>query len=150
MVGQLEAYVVTGGLGGVMAAAARGATSAGGVAIGIIPGIDPRSAFPPHSFTIATGMGEARNAVVVNSADVVIAIGLGWGTVSEIALARRAGKHVVQIDGSQPAESGLTTWSSAELADPAELVQPLIAFLGTILGDAAAEPLLSRPDGIQG
>jgi hypothetical protein len=113
VVSTFGAHIVTGGLGGVMAAAARGATRAGGVAIGVIPGDEAGAAHPPHSYTVATGMGEARNAIVVNSADVVIAIGLGWGTVSEIALARRAGKEVLQIDGFQRAEAGLTTWDSA-------------------------------------
>lgn len=130
---RFDTFVVTGGLGGVMAAAARGATRAGGVAIGVIPGDASGGAHSPHTYTIATGMGEARNAIVVNSADVVVAIGHSWGTVSEIALARRAGKQVLQIDGSQQAEAGLTTWSSESSEQLDALVEPVIARLGEIL-----------------
>lgn len=93
------AVVVTGGLGGVMAAAAEGATSVGGVTIGLLPGTD-RSAANPHSTVlIPTGLGQMRNAVLVHSADGVVAVGGSWGTLSELALARRAGVPVVCLDG---------------------------------------------------
>lgn len=94
------AVMVCGGLGGVMDAAARGATSAGGIAVGLLPG-DTREGASPHlTAAIPTGMGEARNALVVRAADAVIAIGGEWGTLSEIALAAKMGKPVV----------GLETW----------------------------------------
>lgn len=83
--------VLCGGGAGVMAAVAVGARSAGGLVVGIRPGGDPDDAEPGLSVVVATGMGEARNAVLVRSADAVIVIGGSWGTLSELALARRAG-----------------------------------------------------------
>jgi uncharacterized protein (TIGR00725 family) len=93
--------VVTGGLGGVMEAAGRGAREAGGVVIGLLPGDDPEAANPYLTAAIPTGLGQARNAIVVASADAVIAVGGSWGTLSEIGLARRAGKPVVCLRGWQ-------------------------------------------------
>src|SRR5207248_801957 len=89
-----------GGGTGVMAAVAAGARSAGGLVIGIRPGSDRDGASPDLSVTIVTNLGEARNAVIVWSADAVIAIGGSWGTLSEVALAqRRGGVPVVVLDG---------------------------------------------------
>ncbi|HJQ44603.1 MAG TPA: dethiobiotin synthetase [Jatrophihabitantaceae bacterium] len=90
--------VVTGGLGGVMAAAADGATSAGGVAVGLLPGAD-RADGSPHTVLLPTGLGELRNALLVRAADGVIAVGGSWGTMSEIALAQRTGVPVVVLGG---------------------------------------------------
>jgi uncharacterized protein (TIGR00725 family) len=91
------AVVLCGGLGGVMEAAGEGASAAGGAVIGILPGSD-RSAGNRHlTFAIATGLGEARNAVLTAAADSVIAIGGGWGTLSEIGLARKRGRPVVSL-----------------------------------------------------
>jgi len=98
------AMLVCGGLGGVMEAACRGARAAGGLTIGILPGPDTRAANPHVVVPIATNMGEARNVVIVHTADVVIAIGGEYGTLSEIALARKAGRAVV----------GLHTWPLGE------------------------------------
>jgi uncharacterized protein (TIGR00725 family) len=92
------AMVVTGGLGGVMAAASRGAFGAGGVVVGLLPGLDRTVANPWVTVPLATGLGELRNGLVVRAADVVVAIGGGAGTLSEIALALKAGKPVVGID----------------------------------------------------
>jgi uncharacterized protein (TIGR00725 family) len=89
--------VVCGGLSGVMEAAARGAASAGGEVIGILPGDDPADANPYCTHIVATGIGHARNLAVVASADAVIAIGGEWGTLSEIAFARRLGRPVVAL-----------------------------------------------------
>jgi uncharacterized protein (TIGR00725 family) len=83
-----------------MEAACRGAKEAGGTTIGILPGTDRAAANRFVDVAIATGLGEARNALVVRSADAVIAIGGGYGTLSEVALALKAGKRVV----------GLGTW----------------------------------------
>ena len=90
--------VVTGGLGGVMAAAAAGVSEAGGTAVAILPGIDRDDASPGHRIVIPTGMGEMRNALIVRSVDAVLAIGGAWGTLSEIALAARTGVPVVAVD----------------------------------------------------
>jgi uncharacterized protein (TIGR00725 family) len=90
--------VVCGGLGGVMEAAARGAAEAGGEVIGIVPGADPAAASPYCTHVVATGIGHARNLAVVASGDAVIAIGGEWGTLSEIAFARRLGRPVIALD----------------------------------------------------
>jgi len=104
LVAERGAVLVCGGLGGVMEAAARGAKQAGGLTIGILPGSDPGAANPHIDVAIATGMGEMRNALIVRAAGAVIAIGGGWGTLSEIALARRIETPVVGLhDGFMPA-----------------------------------------------
>ena len=94
------AVVVCGGLGGVMAGACRGAKSAGGTTVGILPGLDRAAANEHVDVAVATGLGEARNALVARAADALVAVGGGFGTLSEIALALKAGKPVV----------GLGTW----------------------------------------
>jgi uncharacterized protein (TIGR00725 family) len=95
------AVLVCGGLGGVMDAAARGCEVAGGTSVGILPGEDGTHASAHLTVRIATGLGEARNAIVARAADAVIAVGGEFGTLSEIALALKMGKPVV----------GLGTWS---------------------------------------
>ncbi len=91
------ATVVTGGLGGVMRAASRGARGAGGQTIGVLPGADASEANEFVSIPIATGLGVVRNLVVVTSSDAVIAVGGRHGTLSEIGLALRMGRHVVAL-----------------------------------------------------
>lgn len=91
------AIVVTGGLGGVMRAASRGAAAVGGETIGILPGSDPGEANEYVRVPIATGLGVVRNLVVVTSADAVLAVGGRHGTLSEIGLALRMGRHVVTL-----------------------------------------------------
>ena len=91
------AVVVTGGLGGVMAAASRGAATAGGQTIGILPGTAPDDANEYVRIPIATGLGVARNLVVVTAADAVVAVGGRHGTLSEIGLALRMGRSVVAL-----------------------------------------------------
>ena len=89
--------VVTGGLGGVMEAASRGAAAAGGTVVGILPAADPDTANPHVGIAVATGQGDARNAVICNTADAFVAIGRGLGTLSEIAFALKRGKPVVAL-----------------------------------------------------
>ena len=89
--------LVCGGLGGVMEAACRGAKSRLGTTVGLLPGYDRLQANGWVDLAIPTGMGEMRNALVVRSADALVAIGGGWGTLSEVALARKAGKPVVGV-----------------------------------------------------
>ena len=98
------AVVLCGGLGGVMDAAARGAARAGGTVVGILPGDDRLGASEHLTVALPTGMGEARNAIIARAADAVIAIGGEWGTLSEIALARKMGTPVV----------GLRSWNLGE------------------------------------
>jgi uncharacterized protein (TIGR00725 family) len=90
--------VVTGGVAEVMAAAARGAKQAGGKTIGILPGESPEEANEWIDFSVATGIGHARNLAVAASGDALIAVGGSWGTLSEIAFARRLGRPVVVLD----------------------------------------------------
>ena len=92
------AVVVCGGLGGVMEAAARGAAEAGGTVIGIVPSDDPADANSHCTHVVATATGVARNIAVVSSAGAVIAIGGAWGTLTEIAHARRIGRPVVALE----------------------------------------------------
>jgi uncharacterized protein (TIGR00725 family) len=111
---QAGAIVLTGGLGGVMAAASRGASSAGGLTIGILPGRDRTAANEWLSVAIPTGMGELRNGLVVRAVDAVVAVGGAYGTLSEVALALKTQVPVV----------GLWTWGiegieSVESADGA-------------------------------
>ncbi len=90
--------VVTGGLGGVMAAAAAGVAAAGGVAVALLPGTDRSVASSGHSVAIPTGLGEMRNALLVRAVDAVLALGGAWGTLSEIAFAARTGVPVFAVD----------------------------------------------------
>ena len=115
------AVVVCGGLGGAMEAACRGAKAAGGVTVGLLPGGDREAANPYVDVAVATGLGEGRNVLVVRAADVVIAVGGGHGTLSEIALALRAGKRVMGLDTW--AIDGVEPTGSAEEAVQAALGQ---------------------------
>ncbi len=96
--GEQGAIVVCGGLGGVMAAACRGAASAGGMTVGILPGTDRSAANEWVTVAIPTGLGELRNGLVVRAADVIIAVGGEHGTLSEIALALKTGVPVIGLD----------------------------------------------------
>jgi uncharacterized protein (TIGR00725 family) len=101
--------VVTGGLGEVMAAAARGAKSAGGTTIGVLPGETRHDANEWIEHVVVTGIGHARNLAVVASGDAVIAVGGSWGTLAEIGFASRLGRPTVvvapgwEIDGVEKA-----------------------------------------------
>ena len=101
LLAQRGATIVCGGLGGVMEAVCRGAKSKGGLTVGILPGRDSSMANPWIDIPVVTGIGEARNVAVVKSAQAVIAIGGGYGTLSEIAYALKSGIPVI----------GLNTWS---------------------------------------
>jgi uncharacterized protein (TIGR00725 family) len=95
------AILICGGEGGVMEAACKGAQKAGGITVGILPGDSRQSANPFVTIPIVTGIGAARNIIVVKSAQAVIAIGGGYGTLSEISFALKNGIPVI----------GLNTWS---------------------------------------
>ena len=118
------AVIVTGGLGGVMEAACRGARRAGGTTLGILPGHDRGAANPYVDVAVATGLGELRDGLVVRSADALVAIAGGYGTLSEIALALKAGKRVVgvgtwEIEGVRPAADAFEAVALALGAGPA-------------------------------
>jgi hypothetical protein len=91
--------LVCGGLGGGMRAACKGAKEAGGATVGIIPGYDAVAANPWVDHVVSTGLGQARNVLVVASGDAVIAVGGGFGALSEIALGLRLGRPVVLLGG---------------------------------------------------
>ncbi len=99
-IARLGAPLVCGGLGGVMEAASKGAQEEGGLVVGIIPQSHPGEANPYVTVAVATGMGHARNSIIVNTARVLVAVGGEYGTLSEIALALKGGKLVL----------GLETW----------------------------------------
>jgi uncharacterized protein (TIGR00725 family) len=129
-VAEAGAVLVCGGLGGVMEAACRGAAGAGGLTIGLLPGRDRTAANPWVQAVVATGLGEMRNCLVVESSDVVIAVGGEYGTLSEVAFALKVGKPVV----------GVGTWNlirpNGELdgaivaSDPPDAVRTAIGLVG--------------------
>ena len=105
LIARRGAAMICGGLGGVMEAAARGAKEEGGLTIGVLPGDDPRQANPYIDIPIVTGMGYARNIIIVRSARVIIAVGGSYGTLSEIAYALNLGVPLI----------GLGTWDIAKI-----------------------------------
>lgn len=116
------AVLICGGLGGVMRAAARGASVNGGLTIGVLPGRDAGEANPWIGLPLPTAMGEGRNVLVVRFAEAVIAIGGEWGTLSEVALARKIGVPVVLLAPTLAAGLGLD-----EAGSPAEAVRRALA-----------------------
>lgn len=124
LVAECNCIVLTGGLGGVMTAASKGAKEAGGTTIGILPG-DKRTSVPNPYIDIAiyTGMGEARNVVNVKSCDAAIAIGGEYGTLSEIALALKTGCFVVFLNSWPILRSSVYETDGLHVVDAEEAVQ---------------------------
>jgi uncharacterized protein (TIGR00725 family) len=100
LIAQRGAVLVCGGLGGVMAAAARGAAEQNGTVVGILPGTDKAAANDHVHIALPTGMGVARNALVAHASDAIIALPGAFGTVSEMAIALDSGKSVVLLPGA--------------------------------------------------
>ncbi len=118
------AVILTGGHHGVMAAAAAGAAEAGGVSIGLLPGLDRDEGDPGHTYLLPTGLGELRNGLLLRAADAVVAVGGSWGTLSEIALARRTGVPLVLLDPwPLPDDVGVV------VADPAAAVAAVVSVI---------------------
>jgi uncharacterized protein (TIGR00725 family) len=117
--------IVCGGLGGVMDAAARGSAAGGGASIGILPGDDRVDASRHLTVAIATGFGEARNAIVARSSDAVIAVGGEFGTLSEIALALKMGKPVVGLGTWELGRDDLATDPIVRAETPEEALEQL-------------------------
>src|SRR5271163_4694158 len=127
MVGRLlaerGAIVVCGGRGGVMSAVSKGAGTAGGQVIGMLPGLDRSDANEWVTVAIPTGLGELRNGLIVRTADVMIAVGGAYGTLSEVALGLQAGLSVF----------GLHTWEIdgiEAVGSPGEAVSRALAAVG--------------------
>ncbi len=116
--------VVNGGLFGVMEGSALGCSEAGGLTIGLLPGLRAVNANPYIDITIPTGMGEMRNALIIRASAGLIAIGGGYGTLSEIALAHKSGKPVV----------GLRTWDvsdkTVKVQTPEQAVTAILKEIG--------------------
>jgi uncharacterized protein (TIGR00725 family) len=123
------ALVLTGGLGGVMGAAADGAAAAGGMSIGLLPGTERAEADPQSPVLIPTGLGELRNAVLVRSADGLVAVGGSWGTLSEVALARRTDVPVVCLAGWSVLAADGSPLPLETAESPAEAVQRLFELI---------------------
>ena len=124
---QRGATIVCGGLGGVMEAVCRGAKSKGGLTVGILPGQDASVANPWVDIPIVTGIGEARNVVVVKSAQAVIAIGGSYGTLSEIAYALKSGIPVIGLNTWSLSRNGLEDDSIIRVQSAAEAVNQTIS-----------------------
>lgn len=120
--GASGAVVVCGGLGGVMEAACRGARVAGGSTVGLLPGDDRGQGNRHLSVAIATGMGELRNGLIVRSCDALIAVGGGFGTLSEIAFALKVGRPVVGLGTWGLVRGGEHVDAFEQAADPASAV----------------------------
>jgi uncharacterized protein (TIGR00725 family) len=123
-----DCILLTGGLGGVMAAASQGAKEAGGTTIGILPG--DRTTSPPNpdvDIAVYTGMGEARNVINVKSCHAAIAVGGEYGTLSEIALALKTGCPIVLLDSWSFSRRTMADDRSLAAADPEEAVLKAIA-----------------------
>jgi uncharacterized protein (TIGR00725 family) len=125
LIARSGAILVCGGGGGAMEAACRGARSAGGTTVGILPGATRADANPFVDIAIPTGMGEARNALVVRAADAVIAVGGGVGTLSEIGLALKMGRPVIGLGtwGITPPEGEAVQDTIQCVESPADAVQ---------------------------
>ena len=121
--------LVCGGLGGVMEAACRGATLAGGLTIGILPGDSRRSANPYVQIPIVTNLGEARNVILVKTAQAVIAIGGGYGTLSEIGHALKNNIPVVGLNTWQLFRDGILEAAIITAKDPADAVHKAISLI---------------------
>ncbi len=108
--------LLCGGLGGVMAAAARGARENGGVTIGIVPGSDRGQANPDIDYEIVTGLGHCRNFLLIYSADGVVALPGAEGTLAEIAIARKLGKPLVAVGSHWAYLPGISCFPTPETA----------------------------------
>jgi uncharacterized protein (TIGR00725 family) len=117
------AIVVNGGLGGVMEASSRGAAEAGGMTVAILPDTDRRHANRHSQIVVPTGMGEARNVLIVRTADALIAVGGEFGTLSEIAFALKIGKPVVSLGSWDLEKAGAAPGTPIVATSPKDAVR---------------------------
>jgi uncharacterized protein (TIGR00725 family) len=126
-IAEAGAVLVCGGLTGVMEAASKGASEAGGTVLGVLPAVSRSDANQYVSHAIATGIGEARNLAVVASGDAVIAVGGEWGTLSEIAHARKLGRPVIAMRSWSLRNRAGTELGIVEVENPEEAVSAALA-----------------------
>jgi uncharacterized protein (TIGR00725 family) len=122
--------LICGGLGGVMEAACHGACDAGGLTLGILPGIDAAEANPYVQIAIVTGLNEARNLLIVRSAQALVAIGGEYGTLSEMAFALKMNKPVIALHSWQPERPGVSHPTFHTAQTPEEAIELLLGLLG--------------------
>jgi uncharacterized protein (TIGR00725 family) len=134
LIAEAGAVLLTGGMTGVMEAASAAARAAGGLVVAVLPGARTDSALAPAQVRIATGAGEARNVVLVRSADAVIAIGGAFGTLSEIAIARKLGVPVFGYQTWQAAAPG----TDEPLIDQCDSIEEAVALALAAAGSATA------------
>lgn len=127
LLAEAGAVLVCGGLTGVMEAASRGAANAGGVVVAVLPTLSPADANEHVSYAIATGIGHARNLSVVASGDAVIAVGGSWGTLSEIAYARKLERPVVSVLSWPLRDRAGTDLGIAEAENAADAVKAALS-----------------------
>jgi uncharacterized protein (TIGR00725 family) len=126
-IAEAGAVLICGGLTGVMEAASKGASQAGGTVVAVLPTLSPADANPHVTHAIATGTGHARNLAVVASGEVVIAVGGEWGTLSEIAYARKLGRPVVAIQSWPLRNRAGTDLGIVEAETPDEAVKAALS-----------------------
>jgi uncharacterized protein (TIGR00725 family) len=149
-IAEAGAVLICGGLTGVMEAASKGASDAGGTVLAVLPTLSPADANPYVTHAVATGTGHARNLAVVASGEAVIAVGGEWGTLSEIAYARKLGRPVVAIQSWPLRNRAGTDLGIVEAGTPEEAVKAaLSAAVVTPSSDertASADDALDRVD----
>lgn len=131
LIGASGAVLICGGLGGVMNAAARGAKETRGTTIGVLPGETRHGESAYIDYSLPTGLGHGRNLVIVNVSDGLIAIGAGYGTLSEIALALKTGKPVVGLGTWSLCKEGRAEEAFPAVLQPREAVRKLFDLLKT-------------------
>ena len=133
LLAKADCVLVTGGLGGVMEAASRGASRAGGLVVGILPGTAAEDANRWVDVPVVTGMSEARNAILVNTAEAFVAVGGSYGTLSEIAFALRLGRPIASL-GSWQIDPKMVA-----VETPAEAVESVLSRLAAPTVEAEGE-----------
>ncbi|MFN2589966.1 MAG: TIGR00725 family protein [Actinomycetota bacterium] len=132
LLAEAGAVVVTGGLGGAMEAASRGAASAGGITVGLLPGTSRDAANPYLTVSVPTGMGEGRNVLNVRTADAVIAVAGEYGTLSEIAFALKTGVPVVGLRTWELSKEGRAVEAFVRVETAADAVREALRLAGAV------------------
>ncbi len=133
LIGAMGLSLVCGGLGGVMEAASKGCNQAGGVVIGLLPGGAKEGANDYVTFAIPTNLGHSRNMLIAHSADLLISIGTGYGTLSEVAIALKLGKRVLSYN----------SWD-VQGVEICQSLAEIQAILGQFYGDRHTKSLLFK------